>query len=105
MRRDIFQAISDPVRREIITMLSHKDLSVHQIAAHFTISRPAISKHIKILKESNLIQIRKEGREHFCHLVSDQLLAAQIWMQQICNSPIEASLSFERYLLTLNKSD
>ena len=78
MRRDVFQAIADPTRREIINMISLETLNLNAIAASFKISRPAISKHIKVLAECGLVRIRKEGRERFCepklkrlHEVSD----------------------------------
>ena len=54
MRRDVFQAIADPVRRDIIDLLSKETLTVNEVAQHFDISRPAISKHLKILKEDKL---------------------------------------------------
>lgn len=80
MRRDVFQAIADPTRRQIIYLLSDKELSLNEIAKNFKISRPAISKHIKILSESGLIKVNRQGREHYCrsdlgplHEVSDWL--------------------------------
>ena len=51
MRRDVFQAIADPIRRDIIELLSEESLSVNDVANKFEISRPAISKHLKILNE------------------------------------------------------
>ena len=52
MRRDVFQAIADPVRRDIIKLLSEKNLTVNSVAENFDVSRPAISKHLKILSSS-----------------------------------------------------
>ena len=66
MRRDVFQAIADPTRREIINLLAHESLNLNAVAENFNISRPAISKHIKILTECGLVDIRKEGRERYC---------------------------------------
>ena len=63
MRRDVFQAIADPVRREILALLANDALTVNAIAQNFEISRPAISKHIKILSECGLIIINRKGRE------------------------------------------
>ena len=65
-RRDVFQAIADPTRREIIHLLSRQSLNLNAVADNFEISRPAISKHIKILTECGLIAIRQEGRERYC---------------------------------------
>jgi DNA-binding transcriptional ArsR family regulator len=66
MRRDVFQAIADPTRREIINLIAHQSLNLNAVAEKFDISRPAISKHIKILTECGLIAIRQEGRERYC---------------------------------------
>ncbi len=65
MRRDVFQAIADPTRREI-NHIAHQRLNLNTVADHFDISRPAISKHIKILTECGLVVIHQEGRERFC---------------------------------------
>jgi len=66
MRRDVFQAIADPTRREIINLIAHQSLNLNTIADNFTVSRPAISKHIKILTECGLVTITQNGREHYC---------------------------------------
>ncbi|CAN5580956.1 hypothetical protein BH23BAC1_BH23BAC1_46430 [soil metagenome] len=63
MRRDVFQAISDPTRREIINLIDHKSLNLNTVADDFGISRPAISRHIKILSECGLVVIKQKGRE------------------------------------------
>lgn len=65
MQRDVFQAIADPTRREIIDLLSDRALPVNEVAGNFDISRPAISKHLKVLNECGLMVIRKEGRKRF----------------------------------------
>jgi DNA-binding transcriptional ArsR family regulator len=66
MNRDVFAAIADPTRRAIIGMVSTERMNLNAVAERFPISRPAISKHIKILSECGLILIRKEGRERYC---------------------------------------
>ena len=58
MRRDVFQAIADPIRRDIIELLAEETLTVNSIAEKFDISRPAISKHLKILKECEIIDYK-----------------------------------------------
>ena len=63
MRRDVFQAIADPTRREIIGLLSKQSLTLNGVAENFEISRPAISKHINILTECGLVVIKQQGRE------------------------------------------
>jgi DNA-binding transcriptional ArsR family regulator len=66
MRRDVFQAIADPTRREIIDLLARTPQNLNSIADNFTISRPAISKQIKILTQCGLVTITRQGREHYC---------------------------------------
>ena len=63
MQRDVFQAIADPTRRAIIDLLAEQKLPVNEVASNFDISRPAISKHLKILDECGLVVIRKKGRK------------------------------------------
>ena len=64
-RRDVFQAIADPTRREIINLLARQSLNLNAVADQFDISRPAVSKHIRILTDCGLIIIRQEGRERY----------------------------------------
>ena len=66
-RRNVFQAIADPTRRQILDILARDSMNVNAIAARFAVSRQAISLHLKILHECNLIAIQKEGRERICH--------------------------------------
>jgi DNA-binding transcriptional ArsR family regulator len=79
MRRDVFQAISDPTRREIINLLAAETLNLNSVAEKFQISRPAISKHIKILTECGLIKIRTEGRERYCEARLETLVEVSEW--------------------------
>lgn len=82
MRRDVFQAIADPTRREIINMIAHESLNLNAIADNFDVSRPAISKHIKILTECGLIVIRQEGRERYCDANLKSLGQVSDWIEQ-----------------------
>ena len=75
-RRDVFQAIADPTRRQIIHLLSKQSLSLNSIADNFDTSRPAISKHIRILEECGMITIRQEGRERYCYVQLKKLKEA-----------------------------
>jgi len=79
MRRDVFQAIADPTRREIIGMLASQSLNLNNVADQFNISRPAISKHIKILTECGLITITQQGRERYCHADFGKLKQVADW--------------------------
>lgn len=82
MRRDVFQAIADPTRREIINLIAHKPLNLNAIAGNFDISRPAISKHIKILTECGLIIIKQYGRERYCEMQLENLNPVSEWIEQ-----------------------
>src|SRR6201989_3004188 len=82
MRRDVFQAIADPTRREIINMLAGKSLNLNSVAEQFHISRPAISKHIKILTECGLIVIKEQGRERYCLAQLQKLNEVSEWIEQ-----------------------
>jgi DNA-binding transcriptional ArsR family regulator len=82
MRRDVFQAIADPTRREIINMIAHETLNLNAVAEKFHQSRPAISKHIKILTECGLIVIRQQGRERHCHARLEKLNEVSHWVDQ-----------------------
>jgi DNA-binding transcriptional ArsR family regulator len=82
MRRDVFQAIADPTRRQIISLLAAKPLNLNAVADNFKISRPAISKHIKILTECGLITINRQGRERYCRADLQQLQQVAKWTNQ-----------------------
>lgn len=82
MRRDVFQAIADPTRRQIINMIAHKQLNIDAVAENFDVSRPAISKHIKILTECGLVVIRQQGRERFCEARLEKLNEVSDWVEQ-----------------------
>lgn len=82
MRRDVFQAIADPTRREIINLIAHKSLNLNAVAENFDVSRPAISKHIKILMECGLLVINQQGRERFCEAKLEKLTEVSDWIEQ-----------------------
>ncbi len=82
MRRDVFQAIADPTRRKIINMIAHESLNLNSVAENFTVSRPAISKHIKILTECGLLVIKQQGRERYCEANLKKLNEVANWVEQ-----------------------
>ena len=79
MQRDVFQAIADPTRRDIIDLLAHQSLPVNEVAEQFDISRPAVSKHIKVLHECGLVVIEQEGRKRFCRADPRKLREVAEW--------------------------
>ncbi|HXB91420.1 MAG TPA: metalloregulator ArsR/SmtB family transcription factor [Puia sp.] len=82
MRRDVFQAIADPTRREIIHMISGQSLNVNSVAGNFDVSRTAIYKHVKILTECGLVVIKQKGRERFCEARLEKLHEVSDWVEQ-----------------------
>ena len=98
MRRDVFQAIADPVRRDIIDLLAQEKLTVNTVAEKFEVSRPAISKHLKILEECGIISINKQGRERFCQIQPKNLIPAFMWIEQYQKLWEDRLDSFEQYL-------
>ena len=101
MRRDVFQAIADPVRRDIIKLLSEEALSINSVAEKFDVSRPAISKHLKILEECGIVNFNKQGRIRYCQIQPEKLIPAFIWIEQYRNLWEEQLDSFEDYLMEL----
>jgi len=81
-RRDVFRAIADPTRRRIIALLVERPLNLNDLAEHFEISRPAISKHVKILTECGLIIIKQKGRERYCGPYLEELNTVSDWIDQ-----------------------
>lgn len=82
MRRDVYQAIADPTRRSILNMLATQRMNLNAVAEQFDVSRPAISKHIKILTECGLVKINPIGRERYCELQPQKLREIAQWLEQ-----------------------
>ena len=101
IRRDVFQAIADPLRRDIIKLLAEETLTVNAIAKKFEVSRPAVSKHLKILEECGIIGIEQSGRERFCSIKPSSLIPAFMWIDQYKALWEEKIDSFETYLYDL----
>src|SRR3982751_838503 len=104
MRRDVFQAIADPTRRQIINMLAGERLNLNAVADKFDISRPAISKHIKILTECGLIVIKQQGRERYCEAKLAKLNEVSDWVEQYRQFWSAKLDSLEHYLEALQKN-
>ena len=82
MRRDVFQAIADPNRRAILSLLARQRMTLNGVAENFRISRPAVSKHIRILKECGLVVVIPQGRERYCEARFDRLSEVTDWVEQ-----------------------
>jgi DNA-binding transcriptional ArsR family regulator len=81
-RRDVFQAIADPVRRDIISMVAKEPMNLNTVADRFDISRPAVSKHMKILVECGMVVINQKGRERYCEAKLDSLNEVSDWVTE-----------------------
>jgi len=77
---DTFQVISDPSRRQILQLLSKDSLTINSLAENFEMSRPAVSKHVKILNNAGFISIQNIGRERYCILKQDGFNELQDWI-------------------------
>lgn len=82
MKRDIFQAIADPTRRAILVLVSSSALTPNAIAEQFQTTRQAVSKHIKILNECDLLEEKKMGREIYYQLKIDKMKEIDQWLEQ-----------------------
>jgi len=82
MRQDIFQAIADPTRRAILTFIALKALTPNAMAEKFDMSRQAVSKHIKVLQECELIRPEPAGREIYYHFNPKKMQELDIWLDQ-----------------------
>ena len=82
MRRDIFQAIADPTRRAIITLIAVQAMTPNAIADNFHITRQAVSKHLRILTECELIKQEYKGREIYYQLEIDKMKEIDKWIEQ-----------------------
>src|SRR6476620_4722156 len=97
-RRDVFQAIADPTRRQIINLIAQKSMNLNTIADNFDISRPAISQHIKILTECGMVVIRQQGRERFCEAKLETLSEVSNWIDKYIQYWNVKFDSLEKYL-------
>ncbi len=103
MRRDVFQAIADPTRREIINLLAGHSMNLNSVADNFDISRPAISKHIKILTECGLVTINKQGRERYCEAKLDSLNEVADWVEKYKQLWVDRFENLDKYLGAVQK--
>ncbi|ALC87266.1 ArsR family transcriptional regulator [Bacillus sp. FJAT-22090] len=77
---DVFQAIADPTRREVLKLLAEKELPISEITSHFPMSRTAIAKHLNVLTEAELVSCQKVGREKIYRLHTEPLQELNQWL-------------------------
>jgi len=102
MRRDVFQAIADPTRREIINLIAHRSMNVNALADNFTISRAAISLQVKILVECGLVTITDKGRERICEAHLEPLKEVAGWLDKYSQHWEERFSRLDSVLLTMD---
>ena len=103
MRRDVFQAIADPTRRAILTLIAIQALTPNTMAEKFDMSRQAVSKHIKVLQECELIKAEKSGREIYYHFNPKKMQELDNWVAQfrkICETQFN---QLDKVLSTIKK--
>jgi DNA-binding transcriptional ArsR family regulator len=81
-RRDVFQAIADPTRRAIILLLTVGAMTPNALAEHFNSSRQAISKHLQILTECEVVAQEQKGREIYYHLNAGKMKEVEKWLEK-----------------------
>lgn len=81
MRRDVFQAIADPTRRDIIGMIAKKPMTPNAVAESFNVSRQAISNHIKILTDCGVLSLNIHGREYYYSVQPKKLAEVNDWLE------------------------
>ena len=82
MRRDVFQAIADPTRRAIISLIAIQAMTPNAIAENFNTTRQAVSKHLKILTECDLVKQEQQGREIYYSLEIEKMKEIDKWLEQ-----------------------
>jgi DNA-binding transcriptional ArsR family regulator len=102
-RRDVYQAIADPTRREIINIIADGPHNINSIAERFDISQQAISLHVKILVDCGLVVMQQRGRERFCEAHLDQLSEVSLWIERYRRHWERRLDSFEAYVEKLKK--
>lgn len=105
MRRDIFQAIADPTRRAIIGLIALQAMTPNAIAEHFDTSRQAISKHLKILSECELITPTQQGREIHYQLEVQKMKEIDSWLEQFRKQWEDRFSELDKLLLTIKSKE
>ena len=82
MTRDVFKAIADPIRRDMIGLLSTKPYNINDLSGNFKMTRTGVSKHLKILRECGLVEIEQKGRERYCKAKLESLAEVSAWVNQ-----------------------
>ena len=103
-RRDVFQAIADPTRRQIIDIIAKQPQNLNSVAEKFDMTRQAVSLHVKILEECGLLMLRQQGRERYAEVKLEKLNEVSAWVEQYKQFWEQKLDSLESYLHKLQKN-
>ena len=103
MRRDVFQAIADPTRRAILILIASQAMTPNAIAEEFHISRQAVSKHIQMLTECQLLKQDQQGREIYYSLEIEKMKEIDKWLEQFRKIWEDSFNQLDKVLLTMKK--
>ncbi len=104
VRRDVFQALADPTRREIINLVAKNSQNLNAIADRFDMSRQAISLHVKILQECGVLSVTKAGRERHCSIQLEKLTEVSDWLAPLRQMWEDRFNQLDKVLITLNSN-
>ena len=104
MRRDVFQAIADPTRRAIILLIASQAMTPNAIAEHFHTTRQAVSKHLRILSECQLLKVEHTGREIYYQLEINKMKEVDKWLEQFRKLWENRFSELDQVLLTMKKN-
>lgn len=105
LRRDPFQAIADPTRRAILTLLATQTMTAGAIASNFDVARPTISKHMQILSECELVSANQQGREVYYELKADKMKEIDNWLEQFRKIWEDRFNQLDELLINLKKNE
>lgn len=105
MRRDVFQAIADPTRRAIISLIALHAMTPNALAEHFDTSRQAVSKHLRILTECQLVKQEVQGREIYYQLEVSKMKEIDKWLEQFRKIWEQRFSELDNVLLTLKNKE
>lgn len=101
MKRDVFQAIADPTRRAILSLIALQAMTPNALAEHFDSSRQAVSKHIKVLTECQLVKKEQSGREIYYHFNPQKMKEIDKWLEPFRNMWQDRFTKLDKVLLNL----
>jgi DNA-binding transcriptional ArsR family regulator len=104
MRRDVFQAIADPTRRAIILLIAFQAMTPNAIAQHFDMTRQAVSKHLRILTECQLLKREHNGREIYYQLEVTKMKQIDKWLEQFRKIWESRFNELDKLLLTIKNN-